>query len=49
MNEEQLRHNKIAAKLDQLERMRPYVILGFIIFWILLGTATIFAFFYYFG
>lgn len=32
-------HNKIAVRLDKVERLRSKVAIGFVVFWILLAIA----------
>lgn len=47
MNDEMRTHLKVEQKLEDLEDLRPKVIIGFAIFWTLLVIAFIAAILYY--
>lgn len=43
MNDREVEHVRIARKMDELHRQSIMVSFGFIIFWILLGSAFVYA------
>lgn len=47
MNEEMKTHYRVKRTLDDLDRLRPKVALGFFIFWALLAVAFVVTVLYY--